>query len=85
MSIRHRLNWADKVALSIALIIAGAALFVWMLGLIGLWGNSQFRFGYAMVDWTFQIELVIVPLTWLILRGVDFAARAVVRGRRAAA
>jgi hypothetical protein len=81
MSIRYRLNWTDKLALSIALIIAGSALFVWMLGLIGLWGNSQFRFGYAMADWTMQVELGIVPLTWFALRGIDMAARAVVRAR----
>jgi len=81
MSIRYHLNWADKLALSIALIIAGSAAFFWILGIIGLWGTSPLRFDYAVADWTIQIELVIVPLTWIILRGLDFAAGAVVRSR----
>jgi len=79
---RIRLVWADKVVLVMALLIAGAALLCWILGIIGLEGRSHLRFDSAMCDWTIEAELMLVPPVWLFLRLTDFGARALVRWLR---
>ncbi len=55
----------------IALIVAAAALYFWLLGIVCLWGKPQIRFDHAMLIWTFEAELALVLPIWLFLRGVD--------------
>ena len=79
MSKRFRLIWADKLALLLAFFIAGAAFLFWIVGVVGLEGHPQLRFDNAMINWTFQAEVALVPTTWLLLRAMDIGARALVR------
>ena len=79
MSKRFRLIWADKLALLLAFFIAGAAFLFWIIGVVDLEGFSRLRFDNAMLDWTINTELALVPAMWLLLRAMDFCARALVR------
>ena len=76
---RFRLIWADKLALLMALVIAAVAFLFWVVGIVGLDGRPHLRFDNAMIDWTIQAESALVPTMWLLLRAVDFGARALVR------
>jgi hypothetical protein len=67
----YRLAMADKAAMLIALIIAAAALFFWLLGIVGLWGSPQSRFDHAMIVWTAEAELALVLPIWLFLRVME--------------
>jgi len=76
---RIRLVWADKIVLVMALFIAGAAFLFWILGIVGLEGRPHLRFDNAMINWTIEAELALVPSIWLLLRLMDFGARAMGR------
>jgi len=76
---RFRLIWADKLALLMALVIAAVAFLFWIVGFVGLDGLSHLRFDNAIIDWTIQAEESLVPTIWLLLRGLDFGARALAR------
>lgn len=80
---KMQLIWADKIALSLALFIVAAAGLCWIMGMVGLDGHPNLRFDNAMLDWTTQLELILVPAVWLLLRVLDFAARAVFQILRA--
>lgn len=69
-----RLGWADKVALSVALLVAGAAFFFWTLAIIGLW-KTQLRFDGYMIMWIIEAELVVALPAWLLSRAIDFVMR----------
>jgi hypothetical protein len=79
---RRLLVWADKVVLLMALFIAAGALLCWVIGIVSLDGRPHLRFDSAMIDWTTQTELMLVPPLWLFLRGMDFGARALGRWLR---
>ncbi len=80
MTPKRRLSiWPEKVALLTAFLIAGAAFLCWSIGMVGLDGLPHLRFDSAMLDWTTQAELVLVPLIWLFLRVTYFGARALGR------
>ena len=70
-----RLPWAEGVALMIALIIAAAAAYVWILGIIGLSGIPHVKFDDAMIAWLTEAELVLVLPIWLLLRAIDVILR----------
>jgi hypothetical protein len=55
----------------IALIIAGGAAYVWLLGMIGLWGRPQLDFDRAMITWLAEMELALALPLWLLLRAVN--------------
>ena len=82
MSIRNRLVWADKLALVLALLIAGIMFLCWIVGIIGLEGRPHLRFDSAMFDGTGKAEWMLVLPLWAFLRVVDFGARALVRWLR---
>ena len=82
MSIRNKLVWADKVALALALLIAGIMVLCWIVGIIGLGGLPHLRFDSAMFDGAVKAEWMLVLPTWAFLRVVDFSARALVRWLR---
>jgi len=77
-----RLMWADKFALVLTVLVAAAALLCWVLGIVGLDGHPNMRFDQAMLDWTTQLELIFVPVVWLLLRGADLTARTLFQGLR---
>jgi hypothetical protein len=70
-----RLSRTDRAALTIALIIAGGAGYIWFLGIIGLWGRSQLGFDRAMVTWLAEIELSLALPAWLLLRAANVVVR----------
>ena len=82
MSKRNRLVWADKVALVLALLIAGIASLCWIVGIIGLGGLPHLRFDSAMFDGAVKAEWMLVLPIWALLRVADFGARALVRWLR---
>ena len=79
---KFRLIWADKVVLLLALFIAGAAFLFWISGMVGLAGHPHLRFDKAMTEWTVEAEFMLIAPLWLLLRVVDFAARALVLALR---
>ena len=79
---RRLLVWADKVVLLVALFIACGAFLCWIIGIIGLEGLPHPRFDSAMVDWTINAELMLVLPLWLLLRLLDFGAKALGRWLR---
>ena len=79
MARRRRFIWADKIALLMVLFIAGSAVLFWAVGVVGLEGRPHPRLDSAMIDWTINAELMLVPPIWLFLRVVDFSARALGR------
>lgn len=81
---RIRWNWADMFGLALALFVAAAALLCWVLGIIGLDGHPNIRFDQAILDWTTQLELTFVPAVWVLLRMIDFTARALLQVLRSA-
>ena len=75
---KFRLLWADKVVLLVAFLIAGAAFLFWISGVVGLAGYPHPRFDKAMTQWTVEAEFMLIAPLWLLLRLIDFAARALV-------
>ena len=73
---KFRLVWADKLALLLAFFILGAGFLFWMSAIVGLEGYPHLRFDQAMIDWTLNAELLLVPPIWLLLRAIDIGARA---------
>ncbi len=61
----------DRAALTVAVFIAGAAAYVWLLGMIGLWGRPQLDFDRAMITWLAEMELALALPLWLLLRAVN--------------
>ena len=82
MARRRRFIWADKIALLMVLFIAGSAVLFWAVGVAGLEGRPHPRLDSAMIDWTINAELMLVPPIWLSLRVLDFGARALARWLR---
>jgi hypothetical protein len=72
-----RFSRTDRGALMIALIIAGGAAYVWLLGMIGLWGRPELNFDRAIITWLTETELALALPAWLLLR----AANAIMRMR----
>lgn len=67
----YRLVLADKAALLVALIIAAAMSFFWILGMVGLWGSPLLRFDHVIIIWTLEAELALAPPIWLFFRVMD--------------
>ena len=71
----YRFLWPELLVLPIALILAGGAYGIWIVGANSLAGFPHQRFDDAMVQGTLQAELVLVLPIWLFLRGADIGAR----------
>ena len=66
-----RFSRIDRGALMIALIIAGGATYVWLLGIIGLWGIPDLDFDRAIITWLAEIELALPLPAWLLLQAAN--------------
>ena len=79
---RNKLIWSDRIALSMALLIAGAAFFCWVVGIVGLNGLPHLRFDGAMLDIMVKTEVLLIPPIWLFMRCMGRGARVLGRWLR---